>query len=145
MTTICFDGKTLAADKQATYGNTPMPCSKIDKFKRKGKKYLIGAAGAVKDLTPIVQWIKDGEKKEEKPSVDDDMEFSVILVNENAEIKYMCNSLFWHEMGKVQWSIGSGCDYALGAMKHGASAAEAVMIAASLDVNTGLGIDTLTL
>lgn len=42
------------------------------------------------------------------------------------------------------YSIGSGCDFAMGAMLAGKSAAEAVRIAAKLDIYTGGPVRTLT-
>jgi hypothetical protein len=41
--------------------------------------------------------------------------------------------------------VGSGADFAIGAMARGASAREAIDIAATYDTNTGLGVDVLEL
>lgn len=41
------------------------------------------------------------------------------------------------------WSIGSGGDFAHGAMAAGCSALEAVKIASCLDIRTGLGFDCI--
>lgn len=56
----------------------------------------------------------------------------------------MSGSTFQHDLGQSKWAIGSGADYALGAMYAGLSAAEAVMIASKLDTGTGLGVDSVS-
>jgi len=50
---------------------------------------------------------------------------------------------FWAPIGCRPWAIGSGADYALGAMAAGKDARAAVLIAASLDTSTGDGVTTL--
>jgi ATP-dependent protease HslVU (ClpYQ) peptidase subunit len=45
--------------------------------------------------------------------------------------------------GAKFWAIGSGAPYALAAMYAGASATEAVKIAAKIDTSTGLPVKTL--
>lgn len=142
MTTIAWDGKTLAADRQTSYGTTPMPSTKIEKIKWKGKEALIGSAGRCEDCDNVIDWIKTGKNK---PEIDDDnRDFSIIVVTKDDGVLYAAQSLYFHKVGHNQWAIGSGGDYALGAMKFGATAAQAIEIASQLDTQTGLGVDTLT-
>lgn len=143
MTTICWDGKTFASDRQSTYGSTPVPTTKIHKLKYRGEDAYLACSGAIMDFAPIVEWIKSGKKAE--PEIDGDKsDFSIMIVTKSGDVFYAINGTFFHELGKVKWAIGSGCDYALGAMYHGATAAEAIEIAARLDVHTGHGVDART-
>lgn len=102
---------------------------------------MMGSAGVVMHTEPVLDWIKTGKGK---PEIKDDADFSILIATKEG-VWYACNSLFFHAMGNVRWAIGSGCDYALGAMYAGKNAREAVEIASQLDVNTGLGVDTLTI
>lgn len=144
MTTIAFDGKTIAADCQSTYGSFPVKAHKLHRLTYKGKNAVAGCAGTIQEFDPIITWVKNGCKKKQRPDVEDEKpDFSIMVVTEDGEVHYACNSLFFHEMGKSRWAIGSGSDYALGAMEAGKTAKEAVDIASRLDVNTGLGIDEI--
>ena len=143
MTTIAYDGKTLAGDKQTTYGNTPVVCTKLQRIKWKGKEAILGSSGAVIDCDIVIDWIIKGEKG--KPEItQDEFDLSILLVNSEG-VHYMTEFPKWHHMGKVKWAIGSGSNYALGAMEAGKTAKEAIEIASRLDVHTGLGVDTMTL
>lgn len=54
------------------------------------------------------------------------------------------NANRWDLLGACSgWAIGSGCDYALGAMEAGATAQEAVRIASRLDNQCGMGVDVV--
>lgn len=71
---------------------------------------------------------------------------NALIISKNGNVKVYHNVQKGRaaDMGKLDmWAVGSGCDYALGAMKFGATAKEAIAIASELDVNTGLGIDTV--
>lgn len=67
-----------------------------------------------------------------------------MIVVKSGDVYFMSGSTFAHKMGKTKWAIGSGADYALGAMYAGKSAKEAVEIASQLDTGTGLGVDVVT-
>ena len=142
MTTIAYDGKTFAADRQTTFGGTPVATPKIVKGKFKGEECFIGTSGEVEVCTAIEDWIKSGCKG--KLSLGDNPQVSAMIVVKSGDVYFMSGSTFAHKMGKTKWAIGSGADYALGAMYAGKSAKEAVEIASQLDTGTGLGVDVVT-
>ena len=139
MTTIAWDGRTLAADKQSTWGGTPTRTRKIFRAKHPdGRVMIYGCAGLTQECQAYTRWI-DGEI--EKPDFTD---ISILSIDQKGRIWYANQSMLWARIITKRWAIGSGCDYALGAMAAGKSAADAIRIASKLDVNTGLGVDTLS-
>ena len=144
MTTIAFDGKSIAADCQSTYGSFPVKAHKLNHLTYKGHPAVAGCDGTIQEFDPIIEWVKGGCKKKQRPDVEEEKpDFSIMVVTDEGKVFYASNSLFFHDMGKTKWAIGSGADYALGAMEAGKTAKESIEIAMRLDVNTGLGIDVI--
>jgi ATP-dependent protease HslVU (ClpYQ) peptidase subunit len=138
MTTIAWDGKTLAADKQSTWGTTPVPTTKI--FFKNDTGHIYGAAGCKDDVMKFFAWMEDTMPEDNKPVLSDD--FCGIIIEDGA-IFQVNKGLILHRIHRKTWAIGSGADYALGAMAMGADAKDAVDVATQLDINTGLGIETI--
>ena len=132
MTTIAFDGVTLAADTRRTFGVTPKDdTTKIHTFSKGPWKY--GAAAG--DVFQILAFYDYLEGNREDPGLTDD-DAIVLVVNEAGQA-YAINHLNIPYQTPVPWAIGTGGDYAMGAMHAGKTAVEAVQIASKLDVNTG--------
>jgi ATP-dependent protease HslVU (ClpYQ) peptidase subunit len=145
MTTIAWDGRTLAGDRQINAGNTPLlrehpkvlPINSPD-----GERCLMGFAGDVFMYRAWLHWLDGGAE----PKWKDDVHWSLLLIDPTGYAWIRTStSNGWAPHGRTVWAIGSGCDYALGALRAGATAERAVMIAAELDINTGLGIDKVAL
>jgi ATP-dependent protease HslVU (ClpYQ) peptidase subunit len=138
MTTIAFDGHTLAADRQSTWGGTATKTRKIFRATHAdGRRMIYGCAGLTHECQAYTRWI-DG--KIERPEFTD---LSILSIDQKGRIWHANQTMLWVRIMTKQWAIGSGCDYALGAMAAGKSAAEAVRIASKLDVGTGFGVDVL--
>ena len=146
MTTIAWDGKTLAADRQATINNRPLVerDAKIKRIRFLGKPALCGVSGSLTLARKVVKWIMKGCDEDDTPSRGDNENFEVMVIT-NDDVLIYPNNFFAESMGNIKFAIGSGANYAEGAMAFGASAVEAVEISATLDIYTGYGIDTLTL
>lgn len=146
MTTIAWDGKTMAADKQSTGGGMKYQSheSKIHKGTYHGMPALFAGAGTSVYSAAVIEWLLAGmpDDKPEMPSAPDS--FTVLVATELGLFEYI-DSLRPVPLGIRKWAIGSGNEYAFGAMAAGASAKKAVEIACALDVNSGMGVDTLTL
>lgn len=141
MTTIAFDGFTLAGDRQSTYGNTPVRTRpKVHRVTAPdGRRFIVGMAGLAADARAYLQWLR-GEITGRPPFVD----MSAMLIDDARRIWiYNDKSHGYEQIHTRQWAIGSGCDYALGAMAAGADAVAAVKIASRLDVCTGMGVSVL--
>ena len=148
MTTIAWDGKAMAADRQAATGNTPHVShgGKIKRITFNGVDALIGRCGTIASAMQVVDWLAAGANPANKPEISsaEDDSFSLLLATAKG-VYYFATGTIPVFIGRRPWAIGSGGDYALGAMEAGADARKAVQIACKLDINSGMGIDVLTL
>ena len=146
MTTIAWDGKTMAADKQSTGGGMKYLSleGKMHRGTYHGMPALFAGAGTSVYCDAVIEWLRAGmpNDKPEMPAAPDS--FTVVVATELGIFEYI-DSLRPIPLGVRKWAIGSGAEYAFGAMAAGASAKRAVEIACTLDVNSGMGVDTLTL
>lgn len=139
MSTIAFDGKTIAFDTQVgtQFRIDPEPWQKIRDISGRKYKYA-GGTGIAQAVETFIDWAKGGAVdsfpdlcKEQS----DNCNFIAITYDGYAHIfDGIAKPLL---ITKKLDSIGSGSDYALGAMHAGACAEEAVEIAARLDPHTG--------
>lgn len=143
MTTIAWDGKTLAGDKLTSMGGTPIVSTKVHAVKNTHGivEYLVGCAGLAADCQAFVRWVEGGFVTE-RPNFQD---VNALLIHDDGRIDHYTEMENVHHVGKLSyWAEGSGANYALGALAHGATAEEAIRIATQLDIHTGLGVDTVT-
>ena len=137
MTTLAWDGKTLAADKQCNWISTPAPTTKIRKFKNSSRFFCGGGTGVAWECDLLMDYI-DGE-----PAPDVTDESSLLLIDHSKRIWLMNKFLRPVQVELPQFAVGSGGDYALGAMLAGLDAPEAVLVACELDTKSGMGVDTI--
>lgn len=138
MTTVAWDGVVLAADRQTTAGGTATPTRKIFKATAPdGTRWLYGCSGSAAEAQEFTRRLEAGIPM---PTFKD---LSILAINEHLEVFQGREDMFWERKNTTKWAMGSGCDYALGAMYAGKDAIDAVGIAAKLDVTTGLGVDAL--
>lgn len=140
MTTIAFDGKTLAGDRLRTHDDKPMPATKVFRINAKQEVVLVGCSGDSWDCASFVQWLT-GSSLSARPSP---RVFSAILVRKSGAV-LIDDRLLEHALTLPYYAIGSGADFAIGAMASGKSAKQAVEIAARFDPKTGLGVDVVRL
>lgn len=148
MTTIAWDGRTLAGDAMTTWGGTPMRACvpKVHKVTApNGRKALVGFSGSLAYGNAYLAWLNGGDKPD--PKVPESTGWTVIMVDDEGGIWQRSDtSDAWTLLGRrVNWACGSGADYALGAMAAGATAEQAVKIASNLDTNTGFGVHAVRL
>lgn len=96
---------------------------------------LIGLAGAVSDVNQFIEWYKDGAAPEYYPIIPD----CVALVVGPYRGRIVCKRFEgpYPSITRKFCAVGSGAEFAMGAMVLGHSAKEAVRAAAKLDMNTG--------
>lgn len=138
MTTIAWDGKSLAADKQVGDGWT---LSKIWKLKDGS---LFSGCGYYDHLAEVADWLNHGGKTEKKPWLPNEQESSFIWI----DAKGTCHWLTYPYLRPIKFSekivaVGSGGAYALGAMRAGADAKRAIEIASEYDPATGKGVTVM--
>lgn len=150
MTIICWDGKTLAADKQASYGTTRGTVTKIQRVwiyepGADEKQILMGGSGDFDQCGAMAEWVKDGRSPDKFPKRQADLDtFAPFLVIESDGTP----SLYERTPYPIRFqqkhvAIGSGREYGLTAMHVGFDARQAVKIACELDTGCGNGIDAL--
>lgn len=128
MTTIAFDGKTLATDSRTCTGSDTIVGERTKKLFKVGGWWL-AFSGNSQNCAAALQWFKAG-MPEDKPKLENN--FSVLTWNGHRLIRYECGLVPMPQNVKIAAS-GSGIDIALGAMAAGATAAEAVRIASRFD------------
>ena len=125
MTTIATDGKSMACESQQRGDHIDQIVSK--KIWRVGKS-IVGVAGEASEGLIFVDWLKS-DTKDVKPELSDGFD-AMVLTDKG---------VFWYgqrlvaiECG-IPSAIGSGGDYAMGAMMAGSTPKKAVEIAKKLD------------
>ena len=140
MTTVCIDNNYLmASDTRSTKRGIKIP-REVQKIFRFGE-YRVGIAGELSPAIEMINLIRKDLKKGKynfnntQPLEDN---FSIIAIKDGDDFLrvYISKVGFW-EIDGIPFAMGSGADFALGAMYHGANASEAVGIASKLDVFTG--------
>ena len=138
MTTLAWDGATLAADRRMDTGNGFTACSKIHKCGR----FWYGDAGGAADAEMCKEWLSGGAKPDERPELSAPGQHGLA-------VEARTGHLFIVEGARPtlvrvmdpQFAVGSGGDFARAAMAFGKTAVEAVEFAAKFDSNTGNGTE----
>jgi hypothetical protein len=145
MTTIAWDGKRLAGDKQRSWNSTPLAVTKVFRLEHPmtignvPEVVLFGCAG---DSPSIIHFERFARHGGDKPVMTD---MNVLLVDAHGACWAGGHELAFTPVGLRHFAVGSGADFAIGAMARGATAREALDIAATYDTNTGMGVDVLEL
>lgn len=143
MTTIAWDGETLAADSQSTQGGHKW--FKEKKIFRYGDK-LVAYAGREDYGTAFLQWVKAGMEPGEFPEIPNNPEgFDLIgiVVSDRGVLEFCDNGSAAPRKAPFAW--GSGSHFAIGAMEAGADARQAVKVACRRDLNTGGAVQVFSL
>lgn len=132
MTTIAFDGTTIASDtRMGSDNNNDM--TPRQKFVVEGD-VIYTASGLAAALYPFIDWHKAGADPKDFPSFPNDVTLWSITRDGIAE--YFKDTPWPVRHTVYPLALGTGCEYALGAMTAGASPEEAVRIAMKWDANT---------
>jgi len=143
MTTIAYDGITLASDSQATSSHIHTgDFQKIFKIKfESGACVLVAGCGDAFAISAFIAWVEDGMCEDEYPPNMD--AFTGLVVSDSGAYLF-CDRP--HPIPvHAPFGMGSGGDFAIGAMAAGKSARDAVKVAITVDPYSGGKIKTLTL
>lgn len=135
MTTIAWDGTTLAADSLVCNGNTKE--GQTDKIGRTEDGWLWAISGKMVRLEQFRDW---AEKRDGEPPVAEGA--TCVLISPTGQPREWFDG-GWCEIRAEFHVWGSGGDFALGAMAAGANAEAAARIGATLDINSGGDIKVL--
>lgn len=137
MTVIAFRDGVLAADTATTFGCGMVrhDIPKIYEFKGR----LAGAGGDAVDCAAFIRWFQSEFSSEPrcypKPTEDDDS-FEGLIVRPDGLLLIFTRG-GWYPARPRYFAIGSGAQFAMGAMFQGATAEQAVRAGIELDHNSG--------
>lgn len=130
MTTIACDSKSMAGDGRVMCRGTIVG-AQTEKVWRLRDGRLLGCAGRRVDGVAFRTYLEGGAKPKIKEA------FEALVLGLNGRATYFCE----HDLDgldtELPAAIGSGMDYALGALDAGASPERAVLIASGRDTGTG--------
>jgi ATP-dependent protease HslVU (ClpYQ) peptidase subunit len=142
MTTIAWDGKTLAADKRTSFGSLPATTTKVHRLS--GGRIVAGAGDTAR-ICEMVHWL-DREDPDKFPAAQRNSDCcSMLVVLPGGVLLQYENTPYPIRIESEKWAVGSGRDFALAAMYLGKDAVAAVVVASVFDVATGNGVDSITL
>lgn len=125
MSIVAWDGKTLAADNQATNNGLRMRTQKI--FQLPFIDTIAAFTGDIEQGLALIKWFKEGEVPENWPSFQKAESWTRMICASKGKV-------FIFELLPIRQYVldpfmawGSGRDFAMGAMAQGASAAEAIL------------------
>lgn len=157
MTTIAYCRGVMAADSSQTAGG--VRTASVKKLHRLSSGAIMGACGSadIRALIPLIDKVRDPRKL---PSAAElaatRLDVTALIVFPNGKIMTVSagpinddSTQYWGEVTECGIrgiaAVGSGDAFALGAMRAGKSAREAVAIACEFDVYSKQPVDTLKL
>jgi ATP-dependent protease HslVU (ClpYQ) peptidase subunit len=144
VTTIAVRNRIMAADTQGTRSGSRI---RIKKIRKLSDGSLFAGAGASGAIVKLQRWVEAGcpEDKPPKLGLADDEEVECIVLRSDGTLVLIDETLAPETLDQDFIAIGTGCEYALGAMACGRSAAQAVKIAARFDTNTSEPVEAMEL
>lgn len=133
MTTIAMRDGVIAADSGTTAGGIYVGAMR--KITRLADGRLLAATGSIGDGRAVDSWLNAGGDPDKKPKIDDDG-YDALCLSPDGSAWRIDSSLTFFQLDAPFHAVGSGFELALGAMAHGATAAEAVKIACRLDTRS---------
>jgi hypothetical protein len=142
MTTLCFDGRYLAADTLSHRSNTPSNMLQPKITIEGGFAYAVGGMWCAM-VPQLIKWHQEGAEPDGLPKAENGM----LLIVELSTRRLWCvvPAVPYLDEEGAPFTVGSGGDIALGAIDAGKTAMEAVRIAAKRDLHTNDIIDFVDL
>lgn len=133
MTTIAWDGQTLAADTQVNSCNN-IPCGATTKIGKTPDGYFWAFSGSLQCQETLVEWAC-GDRLGPLPTFKESNGCLILIAPDGVVREWWGEG--WIQMRAAVFAWGSGERIAMGAMLAGADARRAVEIAIALDSDTG--------
>lgn len=133
MTTVVYDARTreMVSDTQMSFHKVD-----VDKIYRLRDGSLVGISGTYSEVLMALEYLDSDEDEEvEKPAIEEHN--AILRVDVEGNVFIYTKHLHPMAIYGDYVAIGSGSEYAMGAMAQGATAEEAVAIAHKFDPNTG--------
>ena len=148
MTVVAYDGKSIAADRRSTWDNEPTPhgTTKLRLLRHGKRRFAVAHAGVMGNAYRMLEHVLFGYRTAGvlAPYDRGNAERSALMIVELLPDDCHKVTLVDYDGGETDVTdepaaIGSGQDYAMGAMHAGADALTAVRIAAKLNTSCGDG------
>jgi hypothetical protein len=147
VTTIAWDGKTLAADKCSWSGGVRRTVRKVFKIVNKERgTLLVGFCGTASFCLQVLAWM---EGKGERPNpaawfTPQQMgDQCCLAIDQQGNVWCLANDLHWQPMEERIYAHGAGQEFAWGALEAGATAVRAIEIAMKRSDYAALGVDSV--
>jgi hypothetical protein len=146
LTTIAWDGHTLAADKGCWERGTKRRVTKVFKFTRNGFPALVAFMGAQPFSNVLLQWLRGEIDAPDctQYGVGKD-ECAAIIIDHHKTVWELSSTLVWSQFEEDIFARGGGSEYAWGALEAGATADGAIRIATKRSDYAAFGVDAVTL
>ncbi len=149
MSTVAFDGVTVAADRGGWMGGTYGTTKKLFFVDVRGRgAHAIGTVGTPSFSQAAVRALEQGVDLPDVVKYDSDAPtfmwgLAVKIGVRRKGFFFLHTSGEWVFQGDVQGALGTGSEFALGAMMAGASAGRAVRLTERRTNFAALGVDTI--
>lgn len=143
MTTIAWDGKSVAADSMKSAGVYVTRSGSFEKLVRRGQE-VFAFAGSAPLFAPMIEWYLAGADAQKCPKDADDGSSALIVFKEGRCFQYILETPYPEELFAPD-AFGAGSDFAIGAIKAGASVHRAIEIASECTPHTGGAIQVIDL
>ena len=142
MTTVAWDGKTLAADKMSSNGNSKHgKTTKVHKI----NGCLCAVIGSHDVATEMLHWFQEGAEPADFPDIQAETnDAGLVVITPERRITLYERAPYPLIFEQEFAAYGSGRDFALAAMHLGCTAEEAVRVAMAYDLYTGHGVDAIS-
>lgn len=141
MTTIAWDGKTLAVDTLVTCdGGRCASSSKLFHWATDAGEMILAGSGELSQLMALVHWLKNPEG--DKPTVEKMEAVAITVVHQKIQMIQLFDYSLVPFLITGPTALGSGWRWALAAMDHGKNAIQAVEYAMTRDCFTGGEIES---
>lgn len=143
MSTIAFDGITLAADRAAWSGGCKYRVRKVfNVTATTGKRYLVAFCGDGHFAQAVLSWMRGGQHPGAYPTTDN-VVIAVVIDEQRRIWRLESTALRYGRVLERLHACGGGQDFAIGALEGGATAVQAVRIAIKRSEMAGLGVDSV--
>lgn len=144
MTTIAFDGNTLAADRAAWSGSVKYTVRKVHRIiAPNGSVFLVAMCGDGPYAEQVLSWMKGGRHPGTYPN-DDNITIGLVIDEQRRIWRLNAVRLTYSRVLDKIHATGAGQEFAIGALEAGATAKQAVQIAIKRSDYAGLGVDVVT-
>ena len=142
MTTIAIKDGFICADSLTTFGH--------ERSMQPAEKLVVGSSAvyAISGLASIgaelVKWHEAGADPKQMPVIGSGEKWALLVAKREGVFLYQVDAPYPFQV-RPPFGIGSGAEFAMGAMMAGASAERAVEIACRLSTNSGLPVQVINI